>query len=649
MDFAGDVVLVKGEVSSIGNSSYVALTGDVVVFSGRKGLMIALDVRNGANEKVSYDLLIDDLGDDIDLTNITSTKLQGLVKADDVVLKISVDKDGDVTAIELPESVELDKDLKIDDSNAKGTDGYSYKVQSNTIVFHDSNKKATTLGSAKDVFSEVEAGATIFFEKGRVVAVIGETDADTDTKDVTGLVTGVKELTSGKLQFTVKVLGETQRLVTESKTLKVSDYANYKDTVRTFEVGETSGEIKDFGTVNSRPITVSSVSGRIITPTTGNAVELNTKAVIYDAADGFDTLNIRDLKKDMAATVYFQGSSNRFVDYVVVGSQTTDTVTATGVVTYIDATKLYVDNTEVYFTAANTILRDKDNKVLLTGADLTTKLDQGDQVDVKATGTVANEVKILKTVEEFAVAKAAARFAQTNPKFTAGAIAVNNATTLATAKAAVASITAPALTVAEVALLDATTTPTAAAYTTAENNLATTKANIATYEGGLGAQAAVDAEAAKVPAEIILTGSTAINASNTEAAIKAIVDLNKVVVSGVTTTGATLTAKGRTETATLTFTVTNEDTIAAAAAAAADQAMVEAELAEVPAALVLAAGSTADVATVTAAVEALVDLNKVDVTVTDNGDADAATFLVTIDSKVAAGTDNKVINVTVAL
>jgi len=350
VDYYGDVVVVSGEVSSVGNSSYAALTNDVVKYNGRKGEMIALDVRNGADEKVSFDLLVKDmeeLEEDGDLTRITVEQLKELKKADNKVLKISVDKDGDVTSIEVPEFVELEKDFKIDDSNAKGKDGFSYRLQSNTIVFHDSNKKATTLGNAKDKFSEVEAGATIFYEKGRVVAVIGETDADTDTKDVTGLVTRVKTLTNGKTEFTVEVLGETQRLVTEKKdTIKETVK---EDTIRTFEVGETSGKIKGIKDAAEYPrkdtITIDGkLSGRTITTKDGNKVELNTKAVIYDATDDYEELNLRDLKDGMTVDVYFQGSSKRFVDYVIVDeAKDGETEVATdGTVTYIDAVGGYV-------------------------------------------------------------------------------------------------------------------------------------------------------------------------------------------------------------------------------------------------------------------------------------------------------------------
>lgn len=403
VDFAGDVVVVAGEVSSVGNSAYSALTADAVEYGGRKGKMIALDVRNGANEKVSYDLVVKDLEKDIKLTGITAEKLAKLKKADDVVLKISVDKDGDVNAIELPESVELSKAFDIDDANAKGTDGYSYKLQASTIVFYDGNKKAATLGNAKDAFKEVKSGATIFFEKGRVVAVIGETDADADTKDVTGLVTRVKESKKGKLEFSVKVFGTTERLLTESKSLKESAYTKYVDHIVTFTVGETSGEIKDekdsIVFTSGKTLTITKVSGRTISSKEYDDVELNTKGKIYDK--DLDEINLRDLKRGMEITVYFQGSSRRFVDYVIageVGGSSGSDATA-GVVTYINAEDgSFAIGNDAFKVNADTKLFDANGNIEEIGiSSLLNKIKDKEVTEIKKENGVVTSLRLVGT------------------------------------------------------------------------------------------------------------------------------------------------------------------------------------------------------------------------------------------------------------
>ena len=67
------------------------------------------------------------------------------------------------------------------------------------------------------------------------------------------------------------------------------------------------------------------------------------------------------------------------------------------VLTSITETSFVVDDKTAYFTTDKTVLRDKDGKILVTGKNLTSKLVEGDQVEVKATGTDADEVKIVKT------------------------------------------------------------------------------------------------------------------------------------------------------------------------------------------------------------------------------------------------------------
>ncbi len=413
VDFAGRVVVVSGEVSSIGNSAYGVLTAKAETYEGRKGKMIALDIRNGANEKVEYDLAEKDIiNKDIKLENIKLEELRELEKG--IVLKISLDKDGDVTSIELPENYKNAKAFEIDDSNVKVGE-VSYRLQSNTLVFYDETKKVETLGNAKDKFSEVEEGSTIYVEKGRVVAVVGKTDADTDTKDVTGLVTGVKRTTAGKAQFTVKVLGETQRLVSKDKytQAEVDKFdKDYTNTIVTLVVGETSNEVERFDYKDGYKVIIDRISGRTIYGKDSNkkdvAVELNTKAVIYDVNDDFDELNLRELKSGMEITVYHEGSSARFVDYILVGI-VSGTPTESGVVTYINKTtgaKIEIDG-ELYDMDENTRLLEDGKTIAVGGKDIATKLNENDVVkDVEVKNGVVVKMTLVKRADEAAAEKA---------------------------------------------------------------------------------------------------------------------------------------------------------------------------------------------------------------------------------------------------
>lgn len=407
VDFAGDVVVVVGEVSSVGNSAFGVLTADAETYKGRRGDMIALDIRNGANEKVEYDIAENDIDDDIKLEGLEIEDLRDLEKG--TVLKISVDKDGDVNAIELPLEIKNADEFEIDDTNVK-VGSVSYRLQSNTLVFYDETKKVETLGNAKDKFSEVEKGSTIYVEKGRVVAVVGATDADTDTDEVVGLVTGVKRVSGGKAQFTIKVLGTTERLVTKDKNYSEAAVEklnkDYKNKIAVLEVGEQSREIEDFNFKGSTPVTIDRVSGKVIYGE-DITVELNPKAVIYDAADDFETLNTRDLKSGMEIEVFFEGSNRRFVDYVVVNGEAggEDTEVA-GLVTKVGTGYYIIDSKATYFTDDKTTVTDKDGVILFIGDENVQPDDYkgdpavilvGDQVEVTAKDNVATTIKRLST------------------------------------------------------------------------------------------------------------------------------------------------------------------------------------------------------------------------------------------------------------
>lgn len=386
-DFAGKVVVVSGEVTSVGSSAYGVLTSNPRVYSGRKGNMLALDIRNGANEKVSYDIEVADLDNDVELVNVKTvgtglsmtlaedTNTNPLAIEKNIVLKVSVDKDGDVTAIELPE-YENDgvKSFKIDATNVTvepaGGTKVTYRLQASTVVFHDENKKATTIGNAKDEFEEVEAGSDLYYEKGRVVAVVGTTNADADTKTVSGLVKSVRGTSNDRIEFTVEVFGTTQRLVTENKdSIRRADADALVGKIVSFTVGEKSGAVRSAVQTRSDLITIRSINGSTITPTVGDKVELNRNAVIYK---GTDTVALRTLEAGDTITVYYNGNSKTFIDYVVVGVSAPGHLT-TGVVTHKNATpgsadegRIMIDD-KLFTVTPSTILYSANKTVLGVG------------------------------------------------------------------------------------------------------------------------------------------------------------------------------------------------------------------------------------------------------------------------------------------
>lgn len=473
-DFAGEAVLVVGD-SGVAktNDAYAVLTKAPVKYDGRRGQMLALDVLNAAGEKMSYDLEEEFFTDGDFLINGVAVTTRDAVfaglNAKDL-LEITTDEDGDVTQIALLATIALTKEFEIDDTYAKA--GSDYRLQSSTVVFYDLNdsgeyKEVVTLGEAKDKFSEVEKGF-IYTSKGRVEVVLATaTDADTDDTDYTGLVTKVRTLRDGKAEFTIKVAGKEFRYVTEEKANV--DAKKFEDKIVTLTVGDTSGEIKKDGyqTVPGKEVTIDKINAT--DKTINDEYELTSNAVIYDK--DFDEIKIRDLAKDDVVTVYTDGNSNRFVNYVLVGAKAPKAGDTEGQITYINKTSepysFAVDGKTPYFVNAKTILTDKDGVVKAMGAKEVVEyaglVDA--QVEVTFSGDVMT-VKILKTKAELDAA--AAQDAVTKAEGTKLQADVDAAQTLVTALPAGAVKTAlqGRLTVVQQAIVDAVaagiTAPTAA-------------------------------------------------------------------------------------------------------------------------------------------------------------------------------------------
>ena len=109
--------------------------------------------------------------------------------------------------------------------------------------------------------------------------------------------------------------------------------------------------------------------------------------------------------------IQYLADADKVVKYIVIGGEPKDdTEIVTGVVTKVENGRFIVDGKTVYFTTDKTVLRDNEDNIVLIDEDLTGKLFAGDQVEVKATGTTADEVKIVKTNAEIQLAKVKASY-----------------------------------------------------------------------------------------------------------------------------------------------------------------------------------------------------------------------------------------------
>ena len=410
-NYHDEVTVVMGEPDT-GTSAYYALREDANVYPGRKGDMLALDLRDSTGAKVSFDLdkdfidkdedadfLIQDGDGSFDVNEDDMKTLAAELKKG-LVLKVTLDKDGDPKEVVLMTAfnVKDHDDIETDDSKVKavlehGNSGTDYKLQSSTVVFYDDLKEAITIGNAKDEFSKIKNSndedeeIKLFVEKGKVVAIVGKTDADSDTTTVSGLLvkkSDISKLKNDKYEFKIKVSGSTKRYVTEDDDLTSSAFDKFKDgSIVNLEIGDKSGEIKEFDTAKELPIKVTDVRGKIIKADNGKEYTLNNDGIVYELKDGkYEEIRLAEVD-DEDVTIYFEGDSSRFVNYVIMGVKAEDPGEDKGVVTYISGNVIETDNKDLFTVDAKTKLVDKDGNTLGLGLEVAGKLAKGDKIDIK--------------------------------------------------------------------------------------------------------------------------------------------------------------------------------------------------------------------------------------------------------------------------
>jgi cold shock CspA family protein/uncharacterized ubiquitin-like protein YukD len=364
-----------------GTSAYYALRENANVYPGRKGKMVALDLRDSTGAKVSFDLdekfvetdknffVQNDDGKFEVYNKIEELGIDGdeeLLKGQ--VVKVTLDKDGDpkevvkMTAFEVKNA----EDIEIDDSKVIATTGDSYRLQSSTVVFYDELKEAIRLGNAKDEFSEVKGkDATFFVEKGNVVAIVGKTDADSDTTIVSGLLesrNNIRELKTDQWEIKIRVFGSNKTYVTEDEfTSNPFDADKYPaGSVIDLEIGDKTGEIKDFDLAKIvENVEIKGVRGKSI-ETKDKDYTFTNNAKAYEVKDGkYKEVRLTAIE-GKTANLYMEEDSARYVNYAIIGAEAGTPDTKEGTVTYIstDGKKIEVDG-KVYVINDDTVLRNE--------------------------------------------------------------------------------------------------------------------------------------------------------------------------------------------------------------------------------------------------------------------------------------------------
>ena len=403
-------VVLAGEIA--GTSDYYVMTKNANAYLGRGGQMLALDVRNSEGDKLTFDVDTDFIAKAKDADFLVQTDdgepkvneddidvLAGKLK-EEQVLKITLDKDGDPKEIVQMFGFDVkanEDDIEIDDSKVLATTDKSYRLKSNTVVFYDGTDEAVKLGAAEDLFSEVKANTAKFYVyKGDVVAIVGETDADTDTTTVSGLFEkqgNAKELKNGKWEIKIRVFGDNKTYITKDDNLN-KPFEGLAGKVIDLKIGDKSGEIELNKGGNAAAITtkedgvlVSAAGRNIVVKIAGSNKDftLNPGYKVYDL--DLEEIDLDDVEGKQV-TLYMDGNSARYANYIVATEKAIDSDdddTAEGTVTYIDGATgvLTVDGTS-YPMNAFTILNTNKGTLITVGAtnidNATTGLATGDEV-----------------------------------------------------------------------------------------------------------------------------------------------------------------------------------------------------------------------------------------------------------------------------
>jgi hypothetical protein len=404
-NFKNKVAVLKGEDKDPDASSfYAVLIKDSKETTGRRNeKFLSIDVRAADGTKKAYDL--DTKFVEKHELGTTDTPADGIKEVGDVI-KITVDKDGDPSKIVIVEDKdEIKADFKVTATYAKGEAG-DYKITPSTVVFYKDNDKAIKVGDIKDEFEQIKVGGYIFHEAGKAVAIVSETNADADTKNVVGLLGVVKELNDGRYEFRIKVAGKSETYVTEKDDfeLPAGITVGTNNIIAKLEVGEKSEKVVSAtATVsNSGLVVIESVSGKKLTDDNGKKYELTDSYKIYDANDNYAEIKGANKLVDKEVKLYFDGNSKTYVNYVIVDDKVDDTTTADGILTDINKA-----DSEIEIESANgkvTVykLTGSARNLIVDEDTLVDGIQVGDSVKLTFTGDRVTGIKLVKAAADIA-------------------------------------------------------------------------------------------------------------------------------------------------------------------------------------------------------------------------------------------------------
>ncbi len=430
-DFYGNLVLLEGTRTAATPAS-VALVIDSVEYTSRGTQYYTLDVLNSEGKIVNYDLSQKEIFDILKANKLTEnvatwstlvgvndvTDVSATREASDKIVQLTINSSGKVTGV----TAIAGRETIVDSSSTWLSTTATYvnnraKLQGNAVVFRVDGEtehkyySVSTWDKADEEFTRVESGIAYYNSSNNVVAIYAvKTNAKAATTTYRGLITDVRVLRGGaKADVTMEIKGE-EKVITVPTS--IATYGKLvEDTIVEVTVVNKTGEISVVSDITP-------VTGKVVSTTPGNRIikvgntnyELEKETVIYQDKS-FATLRFADLKVDDDVALYPISSGSPYVDYVVKGAVATAPVVDSGLITAINGTGgangyIVVDGKTTYFTTAQTVVTDKDNKVLFIGGTAVTapaadNLAIGDKVDVEHTaGNIATTIKRDKTVAE---------------------------------------------------------------------------------------------------------------------------------------------------------------------------------------------------------------------------------------------------------
>jgi hypothetical protein len=364
-NFEDDVVLLSGDKGTAKTSTfglYLEAEAKTYEDARTRKVYLPLDGVNSEGASVSFDAQVTATNDFFkNSTLISNTKDSAKDKtwADEgMVIKYTIDEDGDITKIkEIESDIDNNNEFKITDRFAG-----SYRLKSSTVFFlldeEGDLDEVFTLADADEYFEEVKK-FDVFSDLGVYAdyIVVKDSDAVADDQEV-GVITRVRNMGSD-FELTINIERTSYVIDVDAEDV-AAGYTPKKGHIISFLINEEMDEVRDV-----RAYDKSVHTDLIGTVLTGQTYKLNSSdanrqfrlgtatatpvfeldnAVILDAKGTTKSVSFSDVKDGDTVNVYYEGNpltGKVFVRYLVVTDyvDTPGGDSIEGLVTYIDGTK----------------------------------------------------------------------------------------------------------------------------------------------------------------------------------------------------------------------------------------------------------------------------------------------------------------------